>query len=244
MFAFPTATDVVEFAQKGSNCMTAGLRSYVRSQMSCGMRAAKEQFRAEWRLFRLHRREAKKASQFLHSLPIKLNLGCGPNRKGGWVNIDLFDPKADLRLDLREPWPFPDNSASYIYSEHVFEHFEFHVEVPHFLGEAFRVLKPGGIFDVIVPDTGPALKAYGDPHSAYWSTAAKRWHPDWCETALDHINYHFRQDGEHQYAWDAESLGRTLRAAGFSDVSRREFDPLRDTEERRVGSLYMLGTKP
>ncbi len=224
--------------------MTAGLKSYVRSHMSYGMRAAKEQFRAEWRLYRLHRGEAKKAHKYLHSLPVKLNLGCGPNRKNGWVNIDLFDSKADLQLDLREPWPFPDDSASYIYSEHVFEHFEFHVEVPHFLSEAFRVLKPGGIFDVVVPDTAPALKAYGNPNSTYWSTEAKRWHPEWCETDLDHLNYHFRQDGQHQYAWDADSLRRTLSAAGFLDASRREFDPHLDTEERALGSLYMVGTKP
>jgi len=141
-------------------------------------------------------------------------------------------------LDLREKWPFPDNSASYIYSEHVFEHFEPLKEAPHFLREASRILKPGGVFDVVVPDTEAPLKAYGDPSASYWS-ASKRWHPEWCRTELDHINYHFRQDGEHKYAWDSETLAFALQSAGFTSISRREFDPALDTEDRRIGSLYM-----
>src|ERR1700756_1402270 len=159
-------------------------------------------FLGEWKLSRLHHRELRKVARFLQSPPAKLHLGCGPNRKDGWVNIDLFDSGADLRLDLREPWPFPDNSISYIYSEHVFEHFEFHLEVPRFLEQAFRVLEPGGSFDVVVPDTEEMLKAYGNPEAAYWASSATNWHPGWCQTQLDHVNYHFRQDGEHKYAWD------------------------------------------
>jgi predicted SAM-dependent methyltransferase len=228
----------------GKASMGFGIRTYAEKRMSQGPRAATDRWFDEWALFRLHRRESKRAQQLLRPLPVKLHLGCGPNRKEGWINIDLFDKRADLQLDLRENWPFPDNCASYIYSEHVFEHFEFHNEVPHFLGEAFRVLMPGGCFDVVVPDSGPPLKAYNDPHASYWSTEAKRWHPAWCETELDHINYHFRQDGEHKYAWDAETLQKALQKAGFKAVMQRAFDPELDTEDRRIGSLSMMSKKP
>lgn len=211
---------------------------------SHGLREAERLVNLELRLSRIHRRAVKKAPKYWRMQPLKLHLGCGPNRKDGWVNVDLLDSGSDLQLDIREPWPFPGNSASYIYSEHVFEHFELHHEASHFLQEALRVLKSGGIFDVVVPDTEMALKAYGNPRSAYWPDAAKPWHPDWCQTELDHINYHFRQDGEHKYAWDAETLTRKLQSAGFISVSRREFNPMLDTDVRRVGSLYMLARKP
>jgi predicted SAM-dependent methyltransferase len=146
------------------------------------------------------------------------------------------------RVDLREKWPFSDASVSHVYSEHVFEHFELQREVTHFLSEARRVLQPGGIFDVGVPDTEWPLRAYGNPDDPYWPFA-KAVHPEWCETQLDHINYHFRQGTEHKYAWDFETLARTLRSFGFTDIARRECDPERDSESRRIGTLYMTAVK-
>ena len=219
------------------------IKASVKRQTTLALRESVRRVSFELRLSRLHCRGAKKALQLSKNAPVRLNLGCGPNPKDGWINIDLFHSAADLQLDLREDWPFPENSASYIYSEHVFEHFEFLLEVPHFLREALRVLRPGGVFDVVVPDTEAILKAYGDPAASYWSTS-KRWHPAWCHTELDRINYHFRQNGEHKYAWDAESLAWVLKEAGFTSISQRDFDPLLDTEDRRFGSLYMLARKP
>jgi predicted SAM-dependent methyltransferase len=159
------------------------------------------------------------------------------------LNIDLFDSAADLQLDLRRRWPFPDSSVAHIYSEHAFEHFEFYQEVPHFLAESLRVLQSGGIFDVGVPDTEWPLRGYGNPDHDYWPTAPK-WHPESCETQLDHINYHFRQGEQHKYAWDEETLTRSLRRSGFVRIARRAFDPSLDTESRKIGTLYMRAIKP
>jgi len=160
------------------------------------------------------------------------------------LNIDLFHPAADLHLDLRERWPFPDGSVSHIYSEHVLEHFEFSYPVPHIMAESFRVLCPGGVFDVGVPDTEWAIRSYGNPESLFFSMARSTWHPAWCETQLDHINEHFRQHGEHKYCWDTETLTRSLRRAGFTSITRREFDPDLDAEFRRMGTFYMRALKP
>jgi predicted SAM-dependent methyltransferase len=193
---------------------------------------------------RRHRRSVKKLLESINGKSeLRLHLGCGPNLKPDWINIDLFAPNADAQLDLREDWPFPTDSASKVYSEHVFEHFEHPVEVRHFLAETLRVLKPGGTMDIGVPDTEWPLTAYGDDSDEYWRLAKSGWHPPFCETKLDHINYHFRQEGEHKYAWDAATLTNELQKAGFVSIERRDFDPSLDLERRKLGTLYVRAKK-
>jgi len=133
--------------------------------------------------------------------------------------------------------------VDYIYSEHTFEHFEFDQEVPHFLAESLRVLRNGGIFDVGVPDSEWPLRGYGNPDHDYWPFAPTC-HPNTCETQLDHINYHFRQGEQHKYAWDEETLRRSLQRSGFVSIVRRDFDPSLDSHSRKTGTLYMRAIKP
>jgi predicted SAM-dependent methyltransferase len=219
------------------------IKTYLKSRTTLAFRQAIRHVEKEWHENRRQWSGVKRAPRFLDGLPLKLNLGSGPNAKPDWLNIDWFDPRADLQIDLRERWPFPDGSVSRIYSEHVFEHFEFCVEVPHFLSESLRVLKAEGQFDVGVPDTDWPLRGYGDPHHDYWRFAPTV-HPQSCESQLDHINYHFRQGEEHKYAWDEETLAKSLQRSGFVSVVRRPFDPALDSESRRVGTLYMRASKP
>ena len=47
--------------------------------------------------------------------------------------------------------PFKNNTFNYLYSEHTLEHLEI-TKVKFFLKECWRILKPGGIFRVTVPD--------------------------------------------------------------------------------------------
>jgi predicted SAM-dependent methyltransferase len=157
-------------------------------------------------------------------------------------NIDVFDLRAGLQLDVRRRWPFPNGCVSYIYSEHMFEHLEFFGGVPHVLSESLRVLEDGGVFDVGVPDTEWPLRGYGHPEHDYWPFAPTC-HPADCETQLDHINYHFRQGEQHRYAWDEETLRRTLERSGFASVRRRPFDAELDTPSRKPGTLYMRAVK-
>ena len=218
-------------------------REFLATRISKGFGVAVRSVWQEWLVFGQHRSALKRVGPFLQRPEKKLNLGCGPNPKSGWINIDLFNPHADLHLDLRERWPFADASVRCIYSEHVFEHFEIDEEVSHFLTEAFRVLLPGGVFDVGVPDTEWPLHAYSNPEDTYWAFS-KTVHPEWCETQLDHINYHFRQGTQHKYAWDYETLAMNLRRYGFAEIERREFDPALDAESRKIGTLYMRAIKP
>jgi hypothetical protein len=88
-------------------------------------------------LYRLHRRGVKKARAYSGKTGLKLNIGCGPNRKQGWINIDLSS-EADLSLDMRERIPFDDGSAMIIYSEHFFEHLDYPNDAKHFLRECLN----------------------------------------------------------------------------------------------------------
>lgn len=219
------------------------VKAYIKSRTTYALRRAIRDLGTEGLIYCRHWSAKRKLHRFLQGLPLKLNLGCGPNSRPGWLNIDLFSSSADLQLDLRKRWPFADGSVAYIYSEHVFEHFEFYEEVPHVLSEALRVLESGGVFDVGVPDTEWPILGYGNPGHVYWGFTPT-WHPEDCETQLDHINYHFRQGEQHKYAWDEETLKRSLQRAGFVCIARRPFDASLDSESRKVGTLYMRAIKP
>jgi predicted SAM-dependent methyltransferase len=211
-------------------------------QLPTGLRDAVATLAAEWAVYRIHRAGRRKCVAYAGKKHLKLNVGCGPNVKADWVNIDLA-PGADLTLDLREPIPLKDGCCSMIYSEHFFEHLQHPRDTTRFLSEAFRLLEPRGIFSVGVPDTEWPLKAYSDDKDSYFQ-AAKRWHPSTCKTRLDQINYHFRQNGEHKYAWDFETLKNALEDIGFRNCTRRAPDPELDSESRFLGTLYVDCLRP
>jgi predicted SAM-dependent methyltransferase len=197
-------------------------------------------------LYRFHRAGVKKSRAYARKSGLKLNIGCGPNRKEGWVNIDLT-PEAELSLDMRERIPFDDGSAIIIYSEHFFEHLDYPDDAKHFLRECFRVLEPNGIIRVGVPDTLLPLLDYAGVGDGWWLQACKNrefWRPDWCKTRLDHINFHFRQGTEHRYAYDFETMENVLKEPGFVEIHQCEFDPAFDTKSRELGTLYVNARKP
>jgi len=82
--------------------------------------------------------------------PTLLNLGCGLSRAEGWVNVDKYGPAADLIHDLDVfPYPWDDNSVDQIITVHVLEHLN------NWWGafeECARILKPGGVLEIRVPD--------------------------------------------------------------------------------------------
>ena len=190
----------------------------------------------------------RRASRLDPAGPLRLNLGCGSKPRPGWLNVDLV-PGADLTLDIRRPLPFPDASCAEIYAEHVLEHLAYPGEVEQVLADWFRVLARGGTVSLGVPDTESALRAYVSGDDGYFAWCRTQpWHRDWVRTRLDTINYHFRQQsptfGEaHLYAYDFETLVDRLVAAGFVDVTQRPFDPAFDSEDRRIGTLYVRATK-
>lgn len=216
-------------------------RRILQAKTTAGLRRAVNDLAREFRIQRLHRAALKRVHRYAGT-GIKLNVGCGRNRKDGWVNIDLSE-EADLQLDLREPLPFPDNAASFIYSEHFFEHLEYPGQALNFLKESLRVLQPGGLFSVGVPDTEGPLRSYVHGDDAYFQDVRQHWHPAWCNTRMHNLNYHFRQRGQHKYAYDFETLAQILGEVGFVSVARRPFDPAMDDARRGPGTIYVDACK-
>jgi predicted SAM-dependent methyltransferase len=218
------------------------LGGFARARTTEGVRRALRELADEWRIQRRHRASLKRADRYA-GVDLKLNAGCGPKAKSGWVNIDLSEA-ADLQLDLREALPFADGSAAIVYSEHFFEHLEYPDEALSFLRESLRVLRPGGMFRLGVPDGESMLRDYIHGSEETFRLIQKQWHPAWCNTRMHSVNYFFRQGREHKYAYDYETLARILGEVGFVSIARRPFDPAFDSEEREQGTLYINAYKP
>lgn len=82
---------------------------------------------------------------------VKINLGSGEKNIPGWINVDLFDEKADLQCNVNKLESINDNSVDMMLASHVIEHFSIEEIIP-ILAEWRRVLKPDGILIVEFPD--------------------------------------------------------------------------------------------
>jgi predicted SAM-dependent methyltransferase len=89
-----------------------------------------------------------------------LNVGCGESFHAAWTNVDFRAASpAVIAHDLRQPLPFADASFSAVYSSHVLEHFS-SAFAPVFLAECRRLLKPGGVLRIVVPDLETIARLY------------------------------------------------------------------------------------
>jgi len=74
---------------------------------------------------------------------IKLDIGCGKNKKRGYIGIDI-DPKSDADIiSSALNLPFDNESVDEIYSSHLVEHL-LPEEAKKFFNEIYRVLRKGG----------------------------------------------------------------------------------------------------
>lgn len=86
---------------------------------------------------------------------LKLNIGSHSKRIEGYTNVDALQlENVDVQHNLiQAPWPFDNNSVDEILAQEFVEHISFkytHVV----LGECWRILKPGGVLKIQVPDIG------------------------------------------------------------------------------------------
>jgi predicted SAM-dependent methyltransferase len=91
-----------------------------------------------------------------------LNLGCGNHYSFGneWINIDFISTdKLVIGHNLLSGIPFKENEFDLVYHSHVLEHFS-KEDGERFMAECFRVLKPGGVIRVVIPDLEVIVREY------------------------------------------------------------------------------------
>ena len=90
------------------------------------------------------------------------------------MNIDV-NKRADLTLDLCEALlPFSSESCAIVSCEHVLEHVGYREPTMSLCKDAYRILKPGGIFSIGVPDTEWRLRAYFNASHAFFPVCKRK----------------------------------------------------------------------
>jgi len=171
----------------------------------------------------------------------KLEIGSAGSHKNGFISSDL-SLQSNYPYDLRAGLPFPDNSIDFIYAEHVLEHFSYR-DLHFLLLECSRVLKQHGALSVSVPNAEIYIRAYSEDGILDRSKFTTYSFGLPFLTNIDYINHIAYMDDQHKYLFDQDNLLQVLKAAGFQDVKKRDFDGSLDKESRRHMSLFAIARK-
>jgi predicted SAM-dependent methyltransferase len=176
--------------------------------------------------------------------------GCGLSAPKNWVN---FDSSPRLRLEktpivsgiivalagrlfpknvrvgnIVKGLPVPDGSASGVYCSHILEHLP-RDELPVALKNTLRILVPGGIFRLVVPDLVWRAKCYLDAVATQDKGAVDTFF-EACQLGrrrrprnLMGIARDYLGGSAHFWMYDFGSLKALLEEAGFTRVRRCEF---------------------
>lgn len=106
----------------------------------------------------------------------------------------------DRVVDLDSALPYIDSSFEAVYSSHVLEHLKDPVA---FLRECFRVLVPGGVCRVCVPDANWLIHRYLNGHSTI-------------DDLVDNLRSY--APGKHRWGFDRKKLRAVMEMAGFSGL--------------------------
>jgi predicted SAM-dependent methyltransferase len=211
----------------------------------------------ELHMFSIRVRSCTRKRQYRGRTGLKVNIGAGRSGQDGWVNVDGYSSAGiNCLYDARRRLPFPDGSAKVIFAEHFFEHIDYTEEAPSFLCECHRVLQPGGVLRIVVPDAEKYLMAYAE---GGWEELMRIrplddelrdfYHGFTYNTRMELINIVFRQWLEHKFLYDFEAIEFVLTKNGFDEVIRQEFgrsvsaELNIDKQSRAPESLYVEAIK-
>ena len=81
---------------------------------------------------------------------LKIDLGCGSNKRPGFVGVDKSpEVKPDIVCDFeKDPLPFENDSVTHVWMNHVLEHID---DLISFFEELYRVCENGAIIEIVSP---------------------------------------------------------------------------------------------
>lgn len=152
---------------------------------------------------------------------VRLHLGCGRDKRVGWINLDTdarLEP--DVVGDAASLPMFADASVDVIEANHLFEHFTYD-GARAALREWARVLRPGGELVLEMPDFDACVRAIGrhrdDGGYDLGMIGLYGWPPFIREAGVPQI---------HKWGWTRTALAAELAEAGLDGVV---FEPIRQT---------------
>jgi predicted SAM-dependent methyltransferase len=169
---------------------------------------------------------------------LKLHIG-GRERKDGWTVLNpIAGPDVDVVGDIRDLSGFADDSIDTIYASHVLEHVGQADIVPALKGIR-RALKPGGQFQVAVPDFDVLCHLQLSPRAPLqvkWQIMQMMFGGQ-----VDAHDFHF-------VGLNEQFMRHFLGETGFREVRRvQSFGVFQDTSELRLLgfpiSLNMIAVK-
>ena len=121
---------------------------------------------------------------------LKVDIGGGLNPYPGYFSVDMRD-NADLKADLNDGIPLPDNSVGVLNASHIIEHLHDKTKT---MREIHRVLAPGGWAFIEVPSTD-GRGAFQDPtHVSYWNENSFLYYTDrYYANFIDNKDIRFQQ---------------------------------------------------
>lgn len=149
----------------------------------------------------------------------KLQIGCCKNVLKGWLNSDIsLRCLHGIYLDAGKRFPLWDDSFSYVYSEHLFEHLTYNQGL-NMLKESYRILKPGGVIRIATPDLQFLVGLYQNPekpvHKQYIVFSAKQ---GGLPADAVYVINRFHTTWGHQIIYDKKTLSALLEQVGFKNV--------------------------